>query len=77
MDIFNQTINLPIAPEFLWLILAILIIVFISISTILTYHWKSYGIYHNPKIFAKSIFWIISILFIFIMTLAVTGFENL
>ncbi len=77
MDLDIRIIDLPVAPEFLWFVLALLIIFFIIISSILTYHWKIYGLDHNPKVFAKSIFWIVSIILIFVMTLAVTGFEYL
>ncbi|HRY30903.1 MAG TPA: hypothetical protein P5328_00725 [Candidatus Paceibacterota bacterium] len=71
----DKIIDLPIAPEFLWFILAFLIILFIAIYLILIYHWKSYGLEHNPRIFARTIFWIIAIVLILIMAFSITGFE--
>lgn len=70
-------INIPIAPEFLWFLLAIGILFFITIGAILTYHWKKYGLENNPKVFARTLFWIVSTALVFIMALAIIGFENL
>jgi hypothetical protein len=72
-----KQINIPIAPEFLWFMLAIGILFFITVGGVLAYHWKKYGLENNPKVFAKTLFWTVSIALVFIMVLAIIGFENL
>ena len=77
METEVKIVELPIAPEALWLVVALVLIFFITISMIFTYHWKKYGVDNNPKIFAKSLYWIVSIILIVIMTVAVSAFDYL
>lgn len=64
-----------IQPDFLWGFLAFVLFIFLIIALILQYHWKHYGIEGSGKIFAKSIFWIVSIFLILIATFALVAFE--
>jgi uncharacterized membrane protein len=75
LDKFNN-LNLFIPSEILWGLLAFMLLFFLITGFILNYHWKYYGIKDNPKVFAKSIFWIISIILIIIMTISLLSYEN-
>lgn len=71
-----ETININIASEILWFVLAIEIIFFIIAYFIFSYHWKNYGIDNNPKVFARPIFWIVALILIILMTFSIVGFEG-
>ena len=68
-------LNLGIPSEILWFFLAIGIIFFLTMAWIFTHHWKYYGIQGNPKVFAKTLFYVVSVILILVMTLAITAFE--
>ena len=68
--------NMIIPPIFLWTVLLIFILVFILISLVLHHHWKYYGIRNNPKIFVKTLHWIISAFLIVVMTMALLTYES-
>lgn len=70
-------ILINIAPEILWLLLAIVLIIFLVMSFILQHHWKYYGIKGNSKVFARALFWVISVFLIFVMLLSILFFENI
>ncbi|HMO78636.1 MAG TPA: hypothetical protein PJ997_00390 [Candidatus Paceibacterota bacterium] len=72
-----KNIELPISSGAMWMTLLILIIVFVIMYFVFSYHWKSVGIEENPKVFARPLFWIVSVLLIIVMTLSVAGFEYL
>jgi len=77
MPIANKIMDIPISAEFLWFALAILIVFFLVMSMILSYHWKNYGVDNNPKIFARAVFWVVSVILIVVMAFAATGFDYL
>lgn len=68
--------NLVVPPVFLWALLLVFILVFITTSLILHHHWKYYGIGGNPKIFVKTLHWIISICLIILMAIALLAYES-
>jgi hypothetical protein len=45
------------------------------ISGVLSYHWRYYGVKDNPKVFAKTIYWIVAFILIAIMTVALLSYE--
>lgn len=59
-----ESINIP--SDVVWGVLILVLLVFITVSWMLHYHFRYYGVKDNPKVFAKSLFWIISILLILI-----------
>jgi hypothetical protein len=67
-------INFP--SEILWFLLAVALIFFMIMSFVFRYHWKKYGVDDNPKVFAKSLYWIISFMLIALMTVAIVIFEG-
>ena len=69
-------INIVISPDVLWGILSLFLIFFLAITLTLQHHWKYYGIKDNPKIFTKSIHWLISIILILIMTASILAYES-
>lgn len=69
-------IKFQVAPDILWGILALVLAGFLIVSAALNYHWKYYGIENNPKIFAKSFFWVVSFGLILIMTTALVAYES-
>jgi hypothetical protein len=69
-------LSVTISPDLLWGILAIFLLFFITVTIVLQYHWKYYGIKNNPKIFTKSIHWIISLVLILTMTFALLAYES-
>ena len=69
-------ISITIPPDFLWGILAVFLVAFIVISLVLNYHWQYYGIKDNPKIFTKTIHWLVSIILILIMVAAIFAYES-
>ncbi|HMP67196.1 MAG TPA: hypothetical protein PKA60_00400 [Candidatus Paceibacterota bacterium] len=77
IEVVTKNIDLSISPQFLWFLLLIITLIFIIMYFVFRYHWKSYGVSDNPKVFASPLFWIVSILLLVIMAFAVTGFEYL
>lgn len=77
MNVISNTLilNSGIPAEFLWFLLAMGIIFFFTMAWIFTHHWKYYGVKGNPKVFAKTLFWVVSVILILVMTLAITAFE--
>lgn len=73
----DKIINLNIPSEILWMFLAAILLIFLVMSFIFQHHWEYYGIKDNPKIFAKAVYWIISIFLIIVMLLSVIYFESL
>jgi len=74
---FKEVVEITVAPELLWFILFLVLLFFIFMTIVFTYHWKHYGVGNNPKIYAQSIYWIVSIILIIIMAGAITFFEYL
>jgi hypothetical protein len=68
-------LNLSISPDFMWGILAIGLLLFLIISFVLSYHWRYYGVKDNPKVFAKTIYWMVAFILIGIMTIALLSYE--
>ncbi len=64
-----------ISPDYLWGILALGLFAFLIVAMILQYHWKQYSV-SGGKIFAKSIFWIVSVFLVLIATFAIVAFES-
>mgnify|MGYP001580052710 CR=1 len=60
-DITNIDIsgNLPI---FWWLVFALAMAVFVSISLVLLYHWRMYGIKSRRIIIAETVYFIVSVI---------------
>ena len=73
----SQITELTVVPEFLWFMLAIALLFFISMSFVFHYHWKKYGVEDNPKVFAKSLYWIASFILIIVMVVSLMTFEYL
>lgn len=71
----SRSINFP--SEIMWLFLAGIIIFFFIMSFVLKHHWKYYGIKENPKVFAKAIYWVVSVFLILVMFLSIIYFENI
>jgi len=71
-----KDIVIKIPSELLWGVLSVLLLAFIVITIVLHYHWRYYGIAENPKIFAKTLFWIVSIALILVMTISILIFET-
>jgi divalent metal cation (Fe/Co/Zn/Cd) transporter len=74
MQTKDITLNIPV--EFLWFVLALALIFFIIMSFIFRYHWKEYGVYDNPKVFAKTLYWIVCFMLIVLMAVALIVFET-
>lgn len=73
----NKLINIDFPPEVMWMFLAGIIIIFLIMSFVLQHHWSYYGIKENSKIFAKSLYWIVSVFLIIVMFFSVLYFESL
>lgn len=71
LDIFSFS-SINISAPALWGILGIVFGIFLIVASVLHYHWKYYGIVNNPRIFAKTMFWVVSIFLLVIMLGAVT-----
>lgn len=74
MDNFEDFV-LIIPPGVLWGVFLFVIIVFITLTLILSHHWKYYGIKDNPNIFIKTLHWFISIPLFIIMLVALLVYE--
>jgi uncharacterized membrane protein len=75
IDEFDK-IEAVVPPDILWGLLAIILLAFITAALMLNHHWKYYGIKDNPKIFAKSLFWIVSFILILIATISLLAYES-
>lgn len=60
---------------YLWGILALFLIVFSVLSTVLRFHWNNYSPVNNSKIFVKSLFWSVSFSLIILAALSLLTFE--
>lgn len=68
--------SINISSDIVWGILSLVLFIFLSVSWMLHYHFRYYGVKDNPKVFAKSLFWIVSILLIisaFVSALTYSG----
>jgi hypothetical protein len=70
-----SNLNLSVSPDFMWGLLALGLFLFLGISFILNYHWRYYGVKDNPKVFAKTIYWMVAFILIGIMTIALLSYE--
>lgn len=70
-----SNLNIAMPPEVLWGLLALGLFIFLVISLVLNYHWRYYGIKDNPKVFARTIYWMVSFILIGIMTISVLSYE--
>lgn len=77
MENLDKAINVPFAPEILWLMFAGVVAFFLVMTFIFHHHWKYYGIKGNSKVFARALFWIISVFLILVMVLAILFFETI
>jgi len=77
METTEKIINIPLAPEILWLMFAGLVSFFLVMTFIFHHHWKYYGIKGNSKVFARALFWVISVFLILLMVLAILFFETI
>lgn len=68
-------LNVPVG--FLWIIFLIVIFIFGVISWILVHHWGYYGVKGNRKVFAKSLYFIGSIIFIILSIIFIGAYEIL
>lgn len=75
LDNFSE-ISFVIPAEFLWGILSVFLLFFLIVSIMLNHHWKYYGIKDNPKVFTKTIYWIVSLILIFIILVALLIYES-
>ncbi len=65
-----------ISPDLLWGLLALLLFVFLIISFVFEYHWNHYGVNKNIKRIAQTLFWLVSIVIILVMTIALFIFDT-
>lgn len=77
MNVVSNTLilNIGVPPELLWFLLSLGILFFLIMAWIFTHHWEYYGVKGNPKVFAKTLFWVVSVILILVMALAITAFE--
>ena len=71
-----DNLNFYIPPEVLWGITSLVLVFFLISGLVLNYHWKNYGIGNNPRVFAKTLFWLVSLILIGVMTIAVLYYES-
>lgn len=64
-----------ISPDYLWGLLALILFAFLIVSFVFEYHWNHYGVNKNIKRVAQTIFWLVSIILILVMTFALFTFE--
>lgn len=69
--------ELIISVDFLWGIFILVILAFLFITWVIHYHFRYYGIKDNSKIFAKGLFWFVSMVLILVAFFAIFGYEKL
>lgn len=74
---YNDFLSEYINPTFLWIFLISFIFIVIIITFIFNKYWEKYGVSKSIKNFAISIFWIVSIFLIIIMSASLIAYEYL
>jgi len=77
MNEIDKVINIPFPSEVLWFLFAGIVAFFLVMTFIFHHHWKYYGIKGNSKVFARALFWIISVFLILMMILSILFFETI
>jgi hypothetical protein len=68
--------GISLNPDIFWGLFAVLLLVFLTVSLMLNHHWKYYGIKDNPKVFAKNLYWIISVFLIVLIAFSIAAYES-
>jgi hypothetical protein len=71
---FNK-ITFQIDSLYLWGILALVIVVFAVVASILHFHWNNYNVEDGSKKIVKTFFWFISFSLIILATICLLVFE--
>lgn len=62
----NLKLHLPINNVHLWATFIVIIVLFVVVSFVLSFHWQYYGVKGNPRVYVKGLYFIISIIILLI-----------
>jgi hypothetical protein len=75
MNQFLNISNIWVSENFVWIIFLVAFLFFLIMSLILNYHWKNYLIEGTSKNIATKLYWNISFLLLFFMSITALIFN--
>jgi hypothetical protein len=66
---------IPVSENLVWIAFLITISLFVIMSLILNYHWKSYGVEGASKTMVTTLYWYVAVFFLVIMAISALIFN--